>query len=219
MRTVVTTIERPDVDLVTRFARLYTGLALDQMGKQGAMSGVDALSPGMRVCGPAVTCLGLDLTVRRAAIDLARPGDVLVVAAGGHDDVACFGDGTATRMMTKGMAGAVLDACTRDAAGIRRLGFPTFCRGTTARNLDYPAMGDVGAVNVPIVCAGVAVSPGDLVLGDDDGVVVVPRGEVPRVLEAAEAKLAEETAERSSWVEYPPFGALEELRRRGYTIR
>lgn len=218
MRTVVTTVDRPDEDLTARFARLYTGLVLDQMGKQGAMQGIDVLSPGMRVCGPAVTCLGVDLTVRRAAIDLARPGDVLVVAAGGLDEIACFGDGTARRMRTKGMAGAVLDACTRDSAGIRRLGFPTFSRGATARNLDYPAMGEVGAVNVPVVCAGVRVEPGDLVLGDDDGVVITPRAQIERVLAAAERKLREEVAERASWTHYPPFGAVEMLRQRGYSI-
>jgi 4-hydroxy-4-methyl-2-oxoglutarate aldolase len=99
------------------------------------------------------------------AIDLALPGDVLVVAAGGVTDYACFGDGTAQRMMLKGMAGAVVDGSTRDARFLRQLAFPTFVRGVTPRNYHYPVSAEYGAVNVSVVCGGVLVEPGDVILG------------------------------------------------------
>lgn len=219
LRRIVTKIDRVDPGTVNRFKDFYTGIVLDALGKDGAMHvDVAPLAASMKFCGPAVTSLGPDLTVRRMAIDLAEPGDVLVVAAGDVRDYACFGDGTAARMMTKYMAGAVIDGCTRDAAGLRRLGFPTFCRGVTPRNYHYPAAGDHGAVNVPVVCGGVLVEPGDLVMGDDDGVVVVPRGIAAAVADEVEVKLAEERRIRSSWTEYPPFDVASELEARGYVF-
>jgi 4-hydroxy-4-methyl-2-oxoglutarate aldolase len=214
---IVSTIERADADTVEAFEEFYTGIVLDALGKYGGMHvDIAPLSPGMKMCGTAVTSLGPDLTVRRMAIDLAQPGDVLVVAAGDVRDYACFGDGTATRMMTKSLRGAVIDGCTRDAAGLRALGFPTFCRGITARNYHYPAYGEHGAVNVPVVCGGVVVEPGDLILGDDDGVVVVPRRVAPEIQATIATRLADERALRRSWTEYPPFDVANELKARGY---
>lgn len=214
---VVVTIKRPQQQVVDAFRDFYTGIVLDALGKYGAMHvDIQPLTPGMRICGPAVTALGPDLTVRRMAIDLAEPGDVLIVAAGDVRDYACFGDGTARRMMTKSLAGAVIDGCTRDAAGIRRLGFPTFCRGVTARNYHYPAGGDHGGLNVPVVCGGVVIEPGDLIIGDDDGVVVVPRDRAAAVRDGVAPKLAAERTERDSWTSYPPFDVATELKQRGY---
>ncbi len=218
-RRVVTRIERPDAEVVRRFSEFYTGIVLDTLGKHGAMhTDIGPLSPGMRMCGPAVTSLGPDLTVRRMAIDLAQPGDVLVIAAGDIRDVACFGDGTASRMIKKELAGAVVDGCTRDAAGLRALGFPTFVRGVTPRNYHYPESGDHGSVNVPVVCGGVLVEPGDLVLGDDDGVVVVPRAVAADLVAPVAEKLRAERELRGSWETYEPFDVEAELRARNFTF-
>src|SRR5437773_1331354 len=107
--------QRPSKDVVDALAQCYTGFVLDRLGKVGAMRHISPLSPGMRVCGPATTCQGPDLTLRRMAIDLAMAGDVLVVAAGGNQAIACFGDGTARRMLLKGLQSAVIDGATRDA--------------------------------------------------------------------------------------------------------
>lgn len=215
---VVRRIRRPAREAVETFRKTYTGLILDHLGKHCALTGIHPLSPGMFVCGPAVTSLGPDLTVRRMAIDLAEPGDVLVVAAGGDPLTACFGDGTAGRMMLKPMAGAVIDGATRDAAGLRRLGFPTFARGATPRNFHYPVAPEYGGVNVPVVCGGVLVSPGDLVVGDDDGVVVVPRDRVEALAPVVLAALHEEQARRAAMTSYEPFGVEDEMRRRGYAF-
>ncbi|WIX76978.1 RraA family protein [Amycolatopsis carbonis] len=220
LRKIVSKVDRPSVDTVRRYEDFYSALISDVLGKHQVMH-VDLapLSPGMRFCGPAVTSLGPDLTVRRMAIDLAEPGDVLVVAAGAVRDYACFGDGTAQRMMNKPMAAAVIDGCVRDAAGIRRLGFPTFALGTTPRNYHYPASGDHGAVNVPVICGGVYVEPGDLVFGDDDGAVVVPRALAAEVADEVVERITAERALRASWTGCPPFAVEEELVRRGYSFQ
>lgn len=218
-KTIVTRINRAPEPMYGRFKEFYSGLLVDAMGKLGIMSRqMKPLESGMRVCGPAVTSMGPDLTVRRMAIDLMQPNDVLVVAAGGTQDYACFGDGTATRMMTKNLGGAVIDGCVRDAAGLRRLNFPTFCLGVSSRNYHYPAGLDYGAVNVPVVCSGVLITPGDLVFGDDDGVVVVPQSMLEAVYVAVKKQFDTETIERDGWTTYPEFGVRDELARRGYTF-
>lgn len=215
---VVRKIERPDKESIAILNKAYSALVLDHLGKHSALRGIGPLSPGMRLCGPAVTSLGPDLTVRRMAIDLAQPGDVLVVAAGGNDRIACFGDGTARRMALKDMAGVVIDGATRDAGGIRAIGFPTFCRGTTPRNFHYPEEPEYGGVNVPIVCAGVVIHPGDLVFGDDDGVIVVPRQAVATLAPVVLQALHDETHFRDSMTTYESFDVAEEMERRGYVF-
>jgi 4-hydroxy-4-methyl-2-oxoglutarate aldolase len=214
---VVRRIERASQRAVQALAKTYSGFILDRMGKYGVMhQAIKPLDPGMRVCGTAVTALGPDLSVRRMAIDLAQEGDVVVVAAGGTVDYACFGDGTALKMRLKGVAGAVIDGATRDSGRVVALGFPTFVRGATPRNYHYPVDTDHGAVNVPVVCGGVLVHPGDVVFGDADGVVIVPR-QVAESLSATIAREFDEEAEmRRAMTQYSPFGLEEELRSRGY---
>lgn len=219
-RVVVTTIERPAPELVTRYRGLYTGLVLDHLGKHGCMSpDVKPVWSGASLCGPAITCLGADWRIRAMAADLAEPGDVVVVAAGGLREYACFGDMTATAWRSKGIEGVVVDGAARDVVRLRSLGFPVFAREVTPRNFHYPAGLDHGAVNVPVVCAGVYVEPGDIVVGDDDGVVVVPRRIAQKIADAATAFLEQENAGRAMLKEqYVSFGVEKELRERGYTF-
>jgi 4-hydroxy-4-methyl-2-oxoglutarate aldolase len=139
-----------------------------------------------------------------------------VVVPGGSDN-ACFGDITATRWRAKGIAGTVIDEATRDVAGIRALGFPVFARRVTPRTFHYPAGADHGAVNVLVSCGGVLVQPGDVIMGDDDGVVVVPRGVAAEIAAAARDYLRNETAKRAAFAQgYVPFGVADDLRERGY---
>jgi len=195
----------------------YTGFVLDRLGKLGFMSpAMKPLSLGTRICGLATTALGAELEVRRMAINMARPGDVLVIAAGGVTDYACFGDATALRMQLKGMAGCVIDGSTRDAASLREMKFPIFVKGVTARNYHYPYGGDHGAVNVPIVCDGVLIHPGDVVLGDDDGVVVVPAAVAITLAQTIERELAVERATRKAMTSFKPYDVQGILAERGY---
>ena len=151
------------------------------------------------------------------AADLAEPGDVIVLAAGGLNERACFGDMTATCWKSKGIEGVVVDGAARDVARLRTLAFPVFARGVTPRNFHYPAGLDHGAVNVPVVCAGVLVEPGDIVIGDDDGVVVVPQRIATEIIEAASNYLEGENAGRALFgQQYVSFGVKGELEERGY---
>jgi 4-hydroxy-4-methyl-2-oxoglutarate aldolase len=215
---VVTTIQRPEAGLVGAYRELYTGLVLDHLGKHGGMSAdVKPVWSGARLCGPAVTCLGPDWRIRAMAADLAEPGDVIVLAAGGTSGQACFGDMTATRWQAKGIEGVVIDGASRDVAGIRALAFPVFARAVTPRNYHYPAGADHGAVNVPVACGGTLIEPGDIILGDDDGVVVVPRGMAAEIAAAATAYLEKENEKRALLGHgYVPYGVADELRERGY---
>jgi 4-hydroxy-4-methyl-2-oxoglutarate aldolase len=215
---IVTSIERPASELVASYRALYTGLVLDHLGKHGCMTpDVKPVWSGASLCGPAITCLGADWRIRSMAADLAEPGDVIVLAPGGVTECACFGDMTATCWQSKGIEGVVIDGASRDVARLRALGFPVFAREVTPRNYHYPAGLDHGAINVPVVCGGVLVEPGDIVIGDDDGVVVVPRRIAKEIAAAASAYLEQENAGRAMFKkQYVSFGVEEELKGRGY---
>lgn len=216
---IISRIDRPSKEMVEKFKNFYTGIVLDAMGKNGCMhTDLGPIKSGMKVCGPAITCLGADLSVRRMAIDLANVGDVLVVAAGGATDFACFGDGTAKRMKIKGMAGAVIDGAIRDSAGIKDLDFPTFAKGVTPKNHHYPLASEYGAVNVPVVCGGILVNPGDLIIGDDDGVIVVPKDIIHKIENEISLAFTEEQHLRGKWTQYEPFNVLKELISKGYEV-
>lgn len=159
----------------------------DALGRWGNLDG--AIRPvvwGMRCCGPAFTlrCWPADnLTIHRA-IELAARGDVLVIDGGDGSDTALVGDILVYAAHLRGLAGIVLHGMVRDRADIAAKGFPVFTRGATARG---PVKETLGPIQVPIQCGGVLVRPGDLVAGDDDGVVVVPHEEAKAVLEKARA--------------------------------
>lgn len=215
---IVTTIERPPAGAVGRLSACYSGLVSDALGKLAAMHpDIRPMAPGMRLCGPAVTFHGDDWTARKFAIELLQPGDVLVLAAGGCEDYACFGDFSATVARSRGASGVVVDGAIRDLDGIVGLGLPVFARGTTPRNRHYPAGPESCLVNLPVACGGMIVNPGDVVIGDGDGVVVVPREIATDLADQLEGELATEPAkrERLSAPQFS-FGVREELERLGY---
>ncbi|MGW1616820.1 RraA family protein [Streptomyces sp. NPDC002285] len=146
-----------------------------------------------------------------------NPATSSMVAASGSKEKSCFGGVTAAHMQTRGIAGALVDGMVRDLAELRRIAFPTVARGTTPLNFDYPAGREDGAVNVPVDIDGVRVTPGDVVVGDEDGTVIVPRGEVAAVIAKAQASQA---AEEERW--WPrrgqSLGAVQQLADSGYKI-
>jgi 4-hydroxy-4-methyl-2-oxoglutarate aldolase len=143
-----------------------------------------AMVPDVRMAGPALTVLAPDdhLPVF-AALAEAEPGEVLVIATGGGA-VAVLGELFATEARRRGLAGIVIDGLCRDVQGLRRLGLPVFARGTTPRSGTTASR---TAVRAPIRCGGVDVAPGDIVFGDDDGVLIAPPDRIAAALEAAEA--------------------------------
>lgn len=189
---MVDRIERPPRQLVERFAKLASAQIADSMGRHGVMHHeIKPLCPDMRVAGPAVTVLtrpGDALFVQKA-IEICQKGDVVVVDASGYKDVAVLGERLAYYFQRKGVSGIVCDGAIRDSQGIVGLGLPVFSRGVCIKI--FGSTGP-GAINVTIQCGGVVVNPGDIVVGDRDGVVIVPREDSLRVGELAEKHLGDE---------------------------
>jgi 4-hydroxy-4-methyl-2-oxoglutarate aldolase len=193
-------IPQSDPALIARAAQhavadLHESLGAIQ-GRQCLMSAtMRPIAPGQRVCGPAVTGYNYpgDNLMVHAALNVAPPGSVLVFTNGGSAQGAQWGDVACNFAVKQGVAGAVVHGGARDTAPIRELGFPVWA---TAISVEHPEKRGPGAVNVPMVVDGVLVEPGDIICGDDDGVVVIPRAELARVVAAAEARAAAEVVFR-----------------------
>jgi 4-hydroxy-4-methyl-2-oxoglutarate aldolase len=154
--------------------------------------------PGARVGGTAVTvlCWPGDNLMIHVAIEQCRPGDVLVVVTNSPSTDGLFGELFATALAHRGVRGVVLGCGVRDVAELRERGFPAWSRAVSAQG---SVKATAGAVNVPVVLGGQTVHPGDVVVADDDGVVVVPRTDVPRALTAAQARLDKEATNRAAF--------------------
>lgn len=187
--TVIHDFARPAPDLIDAFRSQSPATLHEAMGKKGALPfPIKPLYQGMRVCGPAVTvsCGPSDNLMIHVAMALTKPGDVLVVDFKGMTEAGPWGDVLTASALQRGLAGLVIDGCVRDASAIREMGFPVFCRGTNMKGTTK--IQAVGDVNTTIVCAGVIVSPGDIIVGDDDGVVVVPQAEAAATLAKADER-------------------------------
>jgi RraA family protein len=185
-------IERVDPATVAAASAYAASILADVAGRRGTMDGlVQALAPSMRVCGPAFTVEvrhGDNLMIH-AAMAMARPGDVLVVDGKGDTSCALMGGIMLTACQQLGLAGVVIDGSIRDTEELRALGFPVWAVGA---NPNGPTKNIPGRINHPIGCGGAAVQPGDLIVGDADGVVVVPREQAAALLPLAAAKVADE---------------------------
>ncbi|MBI4735152.1 MAG: RraA family protein [candidate division NC10 bacterium] len=170
-----TKIERAPKNLLEQFAKYPTGNIVDAMGRIGAMDpGIKPVGPGMKFAGSALTVRirACDNLVIYKALDLAQPGDVLVIATNNFQGAATWGDLTSMIAKAKGVVGVVTDGMVRDVDGICQVGVPVFARGVTPNS---PFKDGQGEVNFAVTCGGVAVRPGDILVGDGDGVVVIPR--------------------------------------------
>jgi regulator of RNase E activity RraA len=194
---IIEKIGRPPAEVVAGFKDLLrhdsvTCAISDCMGRFNAMtSDMRPLFDGIRLVGTAVTVktLASDLAAAFKAIDLCEPGDVVVIDSHGSVNTAFWGENMTMSAINRGVAGVLIDGACRDVEEIRKLRFPVMCKGIV------PNVGSIsgyGHVNVAIQCAGVAVSPGDLIVVDGNGVVVVPRDESPAILEQAGRLLATE---------------------------
>jgi 4-hydroxy-4-methyl-2-oxoglutarate aldolase len=148
--------------------------------------------------GTAVTvvCWPGDNLMIHVAVEQCRPGDVLVVATNSPSTDGLFGELFATALAYRGVRGVVLACGVRDVSELREMGFPVWSRAVSAQG---SVKATAGAVNVPVVLGGELIAPGDVVLGDDDGVMVVPRVDVPRALTASQARIDKEAASRMAF--------------------
>ncbi|MCY0855201.1 MULTISPECIES: 4-carboxy-4-hydroxy-2-oxoadipate aldolase/oxaloacetate decarboxylase [unclassified Cupriavidus] len=183
-------------DVVEAARALPTATLHEAGGKIGALpSAIKPVAPEFRLCGPALTVHspgGDNLWLHRA-LDLARPGDVLVVHASGVYEHGYWGEIMTTAAKVRGLAGLVIDACVRDGVLLEQIGFPVFARGLCIRGTgkDY---GAIGWLNEPLLIGDCRIAAGDLVVGDSDGVVVLPRGGAAEVVEKARRREADEAA-------------------------
>jgi regulator of RNase E activity RraA len=176
--------------ILNGFADLSSATVADAMGRFNFMDFEIRCRSGKPLCGLAVTVNtrpGDNLMVHKA-IDVAQPGDLLVVMTHGGVNTAVFGDLMCRAAAAKKLGGIVVDGAIRDVEGITSIGFPAFSRAVSPGSCDKDGPGEV---NVPIACGGAVVMPGDIVIGDADGVVVVPRDRAEEVL-----ALAKQTLER-----------------------
>jgi regulator of RNase E activity RraA len=193
----------PPRAVVDELALFPSGIVSDCLNRMGAMDGrVHALVPGGRFCGPAVTVEEVEggNLMSHAALELVQDGDVLVIDAKGVMTRACWGGVQTLAARTRGAAAVVAFGAVRDLADIAAIGLPVHALGACAGG---PLKGWGGNVNTPIACGGVAVRPGDLVIGDDDGVVVVPEELAPEL----PALCAERVAREEGWTRAIEAGA------------
>lgn len=194
--TIQPDIERPDAALIATASALPTATLHEAGGRIGVMpSAIKPVAPEFRVCGPAVTVHspgGDNLWLHRA-IYVAQPGDVLVVQVSGAHDFGYWGEIMSCAAKVRGLAGLVIDGCVRDGAILADFGLPIFARGLCIRGTgkDYGAR---GWINFPTLFDNLTVSAGDLIVGDTDGVVAIPRMRAQEVVAAAVEREAKEAA-------------------------
>lgn len=165
-------------------------------GRQRLMSPqMRPVRPGLRICGQAVTCYNYpgDNLMLHAAVRTAQAGDIILATNGGSAQGALWGDMITYYAKMKGLGGAVVDGAVRDTASVEELDFPVF---STAISVSHPEKRGPGSANVPIVVAGVQVHPGDLILGDEDGVLAIPMAMVAPAIARAHARAAMEEGMR-----------------------
>lgn len=194
---IVREIERTDPSVIAGLGQAGVATVYEAQGQHGLLDhAIEPIQRGARIAGSAVTVLSApgDNLLVHAAVETVRPGDVLVVALTAPGIHGMVGDLLATSLMAHGCIGLVTDSAVRDTADLREIGFPVWARAIHSAGT---VKANPGSVNVPVVCGGASIAPGDVIIADDDGVVVVPRGTAPDALEASHQRLLKEEATRA----------------------
>ncbi|WP_049854930.1 RraA family protein [Dickeya fangzhongdai] len=184
-------------DLLAGYRHISTS-TLGHLTEAGYLSGIRPLLPDVQMVGNVVTVklCPPDGGVLREALLLSQPGDVLVIDASEEEERACWGELRALAARVKGLAGVVVAGAVTDSRALRQLGLPVFCKGVSA--ITTRTLGTAGAVNVPVTVAGVTVQPGDVAIGDDDGVFILSPSAARDWLEKAQHKEFADTERRDT---------------------
>jgi 4-hydroxy-4-methyl-2-oxoglutarate aldolase len=193
---IIRNIPRPNVQAVQQLGELGVATIHEAQERTGAMLPyMRPIYPSARVSGPAVTvsCHPGDNLMVHAAVEVCKPGDVLVVVTTSESTDGMFGDLLGTSCQAHGVAGLIIDAGVRDTAELTEMKFPVWAKAISPQGT---VKASPGSVNVPVVCAGMLVNPGDVIVGDADGVVVVQRAAAADVAKAGQQRVAKEEKSR-----------------------
>ena len=193
---IVRSIPRPDAESVKILGELGVATVHEAQGRTGLMKPyMRPIYPSAKVAGPAVTvsCQAGDNIMIHAAVEVCKPGDVLVVTCTSDSTDGMFGELLGTSLVAHGVLGLIIDAGCRDVSELTAMDFPVWAKAIHAQGT---VKSSAGSVNIPVVCAGAPVEPGDVIVADQDGVVVVPRETAAEAAKASQARIAKEEKAR-----------------------